>query len=119
MIRAVSLPDGHTPPNGPGGARPNEAEIPEHLRPLWQSLSNLPTPIPAMQQAIRIQIPSIDVDAPVVQGDNWEQLKKGGGSGIGLTIAHALVEAHGGRIWVESAGEGQGSAFTFTLPIAK
>ena len=43
----------------------------------------------------------------------------GGGSGIGLTIARALVEAHGGRIWAESAGEGQGSTFTFTLPIAK
>jgi len=39
----------------------------------------------------------------------------GGGSGIGLTIARALVEAHGGRIWVESLGEGRGSTFTFTL----
>jgi hypothetical protein len=34
-----------------------------------------------------------------------------------LTIARALVEAHGGRIWLESNGEGQGSTFTFTLPI--
>lgn len=41
-----------------------------------------------------------------------------GGSGIGLTIARHLVEAHGGRIWAESAGPGKGSAFTFTLPIA-
>ena len=41
-----------------------------------------------------------------------------GGSGIGLTIARHLVEAHGGRIWAESAGSGQGSTFTFTLPIA-
>ncbi len=43
----------------------------------------------------------------------------GGGSGIGLTIARHLVEAHGGRIQVESAGEGKGSAFTFTLQVAK
>ena len=41
-----------------------------------------------------------------------------GGSGIGLTIAKHLVEAHGGKIWAESAGENKGSAFIFTLPLA-
>lgn len=44
--------------------------------------------------------------------------RAGGGSGIGLTIAKHLVEAHGGRIWAESPGTGQGSRFTFTLPVA-
>jgi signal transduction histidine kinase len=39
-----------------------------------------------------------------------------GGSGIGLTIAKHLVEAHSGRIWAESAGIGQGSTFYITLP---
>ena len=43
----------------------------------------------------------------------------GGGSGIGLTIARHLVEAHGGRIWAESAGENKGSVFKFTLPVGK
>lgn len=40
-----------------------------------------------------------------------------GGSGIGLTIAWHLVEAHHGRIWAESAGVGQGSRFFFWLPL--
>ena len=80
IVREIVLPDGHTPPNSPGGAMPNESEIPIHLRPAWrslQSLTNIPTPIPGNAQAIRIQIPAINVDAPVVQGDGWEQLKKG------------------------------------------
>ena len=41
-----------------------------------------------------------------------------GGSGIGLTIARALVEAMGGRMWAESPGSGQGATFSFTLPRA-
>ena len=41
-----------------------------------------------------------------------------GGSGIGLSIARALVEAHGGGISVTSAGTGQGTAFTVRLPAA-
>jgi signal transduction histidine kinase len=42
-----------------------------------------------------------------------------GGSGVGLTISKALVEAMGGRIRAESLGLGRGAAFQFTLPAAK
>ncbi len=83
LIMAIVLPSGHTPPNSPGGAQPNEAEIPEHLRPLVQSLANIPIPTPGPEQAIRVQIPALNVDAPIVQGDGWEQLKKGVGQHIG------------------------------------
>jgi two-component system sensor histidine kinase VicK len=38
-----------------------------------------------------------------------------GGSGLGLAIAMALVEAHGGRLWIESI-EGEGTTARFTLP---
>jgi signal transduction histidine kinase len=43
--------------------------------------------------------------------------RSGGGSGIGLTIARHLAEAHGGKIWAFSDGVGTGSTFTIMLPV--
>jgi signal transduction histidine kinase len=41
------------------------------------------------------------------------------GFGLGLTYCRLAIERHGGRIWVEPGKGGQGSRFSFTLPIAK
>ncbi len=41
------------------------------------------------------------------------------GTGLGLAICKGIVEAHGGRIRAESNGDGKGSAFLFTLPVAR
>ena len=98
LVTAVVLPSGHTPPDTAGNTRPNEAEIPEHLRPMVQSIKDLPIPPASPEQAIRIQIPAINVDAPIVQGDGWEQLKKGVGQHLGSPdpgdVGNLVLSAH-------------------------
>jgi len=99
LIRAIVLPSGHTPPTAPGGAQPNESEIPQHLRPLVQSMPAPEIPTPSVAQAQRIHIPALwDSAAPVVQGDGWEQLKKGVAQHVGTAnpgeAGNVVLSAH-------------------------
>ncbi len=96
LIQVVVLPGGHTPPDSPGGPAP--AEIPAHLRGLVEAITPLPMPTPGPEQAVRIQVPGIGVDAPVVEGDDWEPLKQGAGHHIGSAnpgeSGNCIISAH-------------------------
>ncbi len=67
----------------PGSSFPPTSEMPAPYQHLVQGLTPIPIPIPGPEQATRIVIPAIDVDAPVVEGDGWEELKMGVGHHIG------------------------------------
>ena len=47
-----------------------------------------------------------------------DKSRASGGTGLGLAIAKHIIQAHGGRLWAESPGEGAGATFAFTLPVA-
>jgi signal transduction histidine kinase/CheY-like chemotaxis protein len=57
----------------------------------------------------RLFIPFQQVDASTA--------RRAGGAGLGLAICRSFVELHNGKIWVETAGQGAGSTFSFTLPV--
>ena len=77
LVTVAVLPSGHTVPDQSGFSQPNEAEIPESLRPLMESLPPPVVPTQGPTQARRIIITAIDVDQSIVQGDEWEQLRRG------------------------------------------
>jgi two-component system phosphate regulon sensor histidine kinase PhoR len=62
-------------------------------------------------------IPAEDLERIFERFYKADRARSGGGTGLGLSIARHLVDAHGGRIWVEST-QGQGSTFCFTIPRA-
>jgi len=83
LITAVVLPSGHISPQESDVSQQNWSEVPAHLQDIARSFENLPIPTSGPEAAINIQIPAIKVDAPVFQGDNWEQLRKGVGQHLG------------------------------------
>ncbi len=79
-ITLTRLPGGHTPPTTPGCAAP---DVPAHLQ-QWVQPNPANTTIsieakPAANAPTRIVIPKINIDAPIVYGVDWEDLKKGVG----------------------------------------
>jgi len=96
FIGVVVLPGGHTPPDAQRNSEP--APIPAHLKGLVAQITPLPVPTPGPEHPQRIVIPIIDVDAPVVKGDDWESLKMGAGHHIGSANpgerGNCVISAH-------------------------
>ena len=74
--------------------------------------------------------PNAFFDEPTACSDKTEKIferfyqienglnRRFGGMGIGLALCQEIIQAHGGRILAESAGEGRGSTFLVSLPLA-
>ncbi len=76
---------------------------------------------PYIHTSITDNGPGIPFEAQSKIFDKFVQIKSNralGGGGLGLTICREIVRAHGGTIWVDST-PGEGSTFTFTLPIVE
>jgi sortase A len=98
LIQARILPGGNPPTNA--GEKPLQriVQLPQHLQTFFQSFVNIQVPTPATKQAVRIQIPVLSIDAPIVQGDEEEQLKKGVGQHPGTAnpgdVGNVVLSGH-------------------------
>jgi sortase A len=67
----------------PGASQPPSALTPERFKGTLQQVVPVAIPTPGPQQPVRIVIPAIKIDSIVVEGDDWEALKKGAGHHAG------------------------------------
>ena len=91
LIQVSVLPGSSAPPTSAN-------DIPVAYRNLVKPMPPMQVPTPAPQRPTRIVIPAIDVDATVVHGDDWEDLKKGAGHHIGTANpgerGNMVISAH-------------------------
>ncbi|MFS0518640.1 ATP-binding protein [Nostoc sp. UIC 10607] len=105
---------------------------------IWNLLSNAVKFTPEGGK-IAIQLERVDTQAQITVSDSGKGIspeflphvfeyfrqadstttRRFGGLGLGLAIVHHLIELHGGTIWAESLGEGQGAIFTARIPLIK
>jgi PAS domain S-box-containing protein len=123
---AVDAPSGEVPLVGDGGRLQQV---------LWNLLSNAVKFTPAGGH-VRVRLTSVGSDVRIdvadtgqgIEGDFlpyvFDRFKQGDGRaersstglGLGLALVREMIQAHGGTVLAESAGEGRGSTFTVTLP---
>ncbi|KAF0112014.1 MAG: Uncharacterized protein FD147_528 [Chloroflexi bacterium] len=98
LIQPLILPGGLTSSASKAASRSNTNGIPLHINPVVQSNINIRIPTPAPLHGNRIQIPALNLDAPIVQGDEEEQLKKGVGQHLGTAnpgeIGNMVLSGH-------------------------
>src|SRR5438552_3735209 len=76
----------------------------------------------ARSATVRVRDEGIGLDGTELtqlfrRGYRAEPARNVAGGGLGLYFSNGIVAAHGGRMWAESLGHGQGSTFCFTLPL--
>ena len=116
---------------------PDNGKVTVRISKSSQNLTQNATPIPSSQARVldqserdgfHVQVidtgPGIPAEEREKVFDKFRQLgsvqtRQQGGSGLGLSIASGIVEAHGGKLWVDTGENGQGSNFQFFMPIER